>query len=274
MPESDILSRETRLTRCDPRALSIAQLVHRKAQPRMTILFGSRAKGTWHRFSDLDLLVIAEWAGDDDKEQALLNYAHQVADNQYGKDFIPIDAPVYEPNDLALYSRSVNHVIRRALNHGILLPETCYNDARYCRPPADYSGEPYLTASILRRSEIQRQQFHEYAEDPRFSYDPFTGRHAHQAVNSGLKALISACFQKYPITWDLTKLATAATAADPHFHWEPGIDPAIYNQYAPDREDEPAQQPITKLPNYARLVDQDIRYILERTKEIRFGHTA
>ena len=262
MPANDILSRPDRLDRCDPAALAVANQVSAQAQCQLTVLFGSRAKGTWHRFSDLDLLLIADWYDDEDKEQVIYDIAREVAKSSYTDEFVPVNIALYGPADLDLYSRSVNHVIRRALNYGILLPECYYNDARYCQPPANYSGEPLLTQSIISRVQDYRQRFQTDAAETGLKHDPFIGRNAHQAVNSALKALISANYRKYPITWDIYRLRTAAVAIDPQFHWTPNIDLACYNQYAPDQDDDPASWPLSNIPDYARLVYQDIDCIL------------
>ena len=46
-------------TKCDPRALRVAEDLHRKLEPKMTILFGSRARGDYEDGrSDIDIMVV------------------------------------------------------------------------------------------------------------------------------------------------------------------------------------------------------------------------
>ena len=272
MDEHHIHSKEARLAQADPKAVTVAAAIHETAQPDLTILFGSRAKGNWRPNSDLDLLVIAEWDADDAKVDAAAQVGQEAADHLYPKPPVTVNLTVLDREELATFSRSINHVIRRALNYGILFPNNLYHDLRYCSPPADYSGETYVAQHLSHKAQLAADQFHEYVNNPRFHWDHAIGRQAQQAVNNALHAVISARRRPFPITQDLVTLYRHANRVDPGLNWQPAIDLNCYNQYAPHNEDRPPASPLTDLPDYAELFEQDLQQLLERIRNIQKGN--
>ncbi|MEX2540782.1 MAG: nucleotidyltransferase domain-containing protein [Trueperaceae bacterium] len=91
---------------------AVASLV-RDLQPEQVILFGSRARGTQSKHSDLDLFIVMETA-----EKPLDRVAevmhHMPLAPEYGIDII-----VYRPDELA--ERRDSPFIRRILREGVVL---------------------------------------------------------------------------------------------------------------------------------------------------------
>ena len=50
--------RNNKTANADPKALAIAQWLHQATEAESTYLFGSRARGDYHKYSDIDVLVI------------------------------------------------------------------------------------------------------------------------------------------------------------------------------------------------------------------------
>lgn len=86
------------------------------ADPERIILFGSRARAEWKPDSDLDLLLIKDFAGSP-RELEARAYAslRGLA--------IPVDILCYTPDEAERRSKSPNHVIARALREGRVLYE-------------------------------------------------------------------------------------------------------------------------------------------------------
>ena len=80
-------------------------------QPARILLFGSRARGTANRWSDVDLLVVMEEVTD--KRRAAVEMRRALSDLQVSKDII-----VTTPEEIARRGHLVGSVIRAALRDG------------------------------------------------------------------------------------------------------------------------------------------------------------
>ena len=80
-------------------------------QPARILLFGSRARGTANRWSDVDLLVVMEDVTD--KRRAAVEMRRALSDLQVSKDII-----VTTPEEIARRGHLVGSVIRAALRDG------------------------------------------------------------------------------------------------------------------------------------------------------------
>ncbi len=80
-------------------------------QPSRILLFGSRARGTDNRWSDVDLLVVMEEVTD--KRRAAVEMRRTLSDLPVSKDII-----VTTPEEIARRGHLVGSVLRAALREG------------------------------------------------------------------------------------------------------------------------------------------------------------
>ena len=85
-------------------------------EPSRILLFGSRARGTDNRWSDVDLLVVMEEVTD--KRQAAIEIGRALSDLPVGKDII-----VTTPEEIARRGHLVGSVLRAALREGVVVYE-------------------------------------------------------------------------------------------------------------------------------------------------------
>lgn len=85
-------------------------------QPARILLFGSRARGTDNRWSDVDLLVVMEEVAD--KRHAAVEMGRALSDLPVSKDII-----VTTPDEIARRGHIVGTVLRAALREGKVVYE-------------------------------------------------------------------------------------------------------------------------------------------------------
>ena len=85
-------------------------------QPLRILLFGSRARGTDNRWSDVDLLVVMEEVAD--KRRAAVEMRRTLSDLPVSKDII-----VTTPEEIARRGHLVGTVLRAALREGKVVYE-------------------------------------------------------------------------------------------------------------------------------------------------------
>ena len=85
-------------------------------QPSRILLFGSRARGTDNRWSDVDLLVVMEEVAD--KRRAAVEIGRALSDLPVSKDII-----VTTPEEIARRGHLVGSVLRAALREGKVVYE-------------------------------------------------------------------------------------------------------------------------------------------------------
>ena len=85
-------------------------------EPSRILLFGSRARGTDNRWSDVDLLVVMEEVTD--KRRAAVEIGRVLSDLPVGKDII-----VTTPEEIARRGHLVGSVLRAALREGVVVYE-------------------------------------------------------------------------------------------------------------------------------------------------------
>lgn len=97
-----------------PQAVRAVERLRRAFAPERIILFGSYAKGTNHDGSDIDLLLIADLAGDP--------AIHQRRARQLTADcFPPIDVVFHRPEDIAEAEIARSPFLLSILGKGVLL---------------------------------------------------------------------------------------------------------------------------------------------------------
>jgi predicted nucleotidyltransferase len=89
----------------------ITRRIVETVRPVRILLFGSAAKGTWHKDSDLDLLVIVR--GPAHRRRL----AQKIYRNLHGVD-VPVDVVVATEDDVKTKGERVGNILRPALAEG------------------------------------------------------------------------------------------------------------------------------------------------------------
>ena len=260
---------------CDPRALRIAQELHRSQQPEITILFGSRARGDYvDGQSDIDVLLVRESVPDFKQKERIDRKAQKVARSLYGWP-VPVQTVWCTRDEFDQMRRTVNHVVARALQDGVIMPQDPeeYGN-RYGQDEPDLSNEWTVTSERLRHAEQHLAVFDMLANSDRPLMDDMIGLHAHQALEHAMKAVISARGRQYKTTHNLNELVGDVRRADPEFRFRLTIDGQIYNQYAGRDEYRPTKSALTGIPNYEEATRADVQRLLERVREIQGGQQS
>ena len=92
----------------EPIVATMVDRIAARFQPARILLFGSRARGTANRWSDVDLLVVMEEVAD--KRQAAVEMRRALSDLPVSKDIV-----VTTPEEIARRGKIVGGVLRAAL---------------------------------------------------------------------------------------------------------------------------------------------------------------
>ena len=95
---------------------TMVERIAARFQPARILLFGSRARGTANRWSDVDLLVVMEEVTD--KRRAAVEMGRVLSDLPVSKDII-----VTTPEEIARRGHLVGSVLRAALRDGKVVYE-------------------------------------------------------------------------------------------------------------------------------------------------------
>ena len=250
--------------KADPKALGVAKAVYEAISPNRVILFGSRARGD-HREaeSDIDILIVSDQAGDaaivEDAESA----ARQCADTLFNRD-VPIQLLWRTTDEFQQTRRTINGVVARAIDEGIIMPEDLDNDRNQDN---DYAHEWTITDQRVEHAEIHLDGFQDLAGRNR--NDRLIGKNAQEAMEHALKALISAYGIRYERTHDLNKLLQQVNDADPEFQLHPRSNYQVLNQYSGGDDYYVPKAFLTDSPTYYEDVTSDVSTLLARVSELR-----
>ncbi len=256
------------LTKCDPRALRLAQELQKAEQPEAAILFGSRARGDYREgHSDIDIMLVQENSPSKEQESRALDVAKAFAESLYNQR-VQVQIIWETSEEFDKMRRTVNHVVANALRDGIVMPRNPeeYNN-RYNDDYDHYEYEWTVTEERYRHAGEHLEAFNDLIETRRS--DRMIGQHAHGAMEHALKALISATGQRYQHIHDVNLLTHDALIADPDFQFDPALDGGVYDQYAGANEYRVTQSPITSIDDYRNIVNADVQTILHRVRELR-----
>ncbi len=258
---------------CDPRALRIAETLHRTEQPDITVLFGSRARGDYQeQRSDIDIMLVQELPPTGEQRARAFASAEKSAETLYRRR-VPVQILWKTSAEFHRMRRSVNDVVANALKDGIVMSQDpdklppLYRDTENQKDAEDYAIEWSVTEERIRQSEKNLTTFNilVQANDD----DDMIGMHAQRAMEHALKALISANQESYPHVHRIDQLTDHALRSDPGLEFHPSIDGAIYNQYAGRDDYYATETPISGIGNYRERVNADVRLILDRVQEIK-----
>jgi predicted nucleotidyltransferase len=247
---------------CDPKARAVALAVYEAVQPRMVILFGSRARGDYHDDSDIDLLVITgeEPAGNDGFVQATRS-AHRKADAVYG---YPIGVDVLHLTDaeFADRRRARNHVAGQAVRDGVDQNGERLNDR--------YEGEERDNRPDIRQrianAERELRTLKILIEND--ADQETIGFHVQQALENALKGWISALDGEYRNTHDIGNLAAIVRGFPAEGDTPAGEQLDWLTKYAVEYRYEGARMSMTDRFELPSVVHDTVAAILGRTLEL------
>ena len=128
----------TATVKYDTRALAVGRAVLQDTAAETVILFGSRARGDYHKDSDIDLLLVhSRWQDADVRKKALA--AWDKAERLYGTR-IPVDVVSFTPEEFHHMRRTINSVAAIATEEGITMDGQPAGE-EYGNDDGDYSNE-------------------------------------------------------------------------------------------------------------------------------------
>ena len=239
----------------DPRAVSVAQVMRDLIDAECVILFGSRSRKDWTGISDIDIMVITPEQPTQTDEIRITAAAEEILNRTYAES-PAIDLVVLSSEQYRKRSKSINNVAAIASREGIKLT----------RSSEDYVGREY-DDDAEREDRIQR------VADANMHYrnlnlmldagveDRGAVFQAHQALEHGMKALISALGNEYTHRHSLTALANTIRQNDPERDWQ-------WNGYAGAARYGQAINPVTDFRQMANDVTNDLEQIHRRIAEL------
>ena len=246
----------------DPRAVSVAQAVGDLIDVECVILFGSRSRKGWTVRSDIDIMVITPEPPTQTDESRIAAAAERILGRVY-EETPAIDLVMLSTQQYRRRSKSINNVAAIASREGIKLT----------RNPEDYVGHEFDEAAE-REDRIRR------IADANMHYrnlnlmldagvqDRGVVFQAHQALENGMKALISALGNEYPHRHNLTELANTIGQSDHGRDWNFRSDLQQLNGYAGAARYGQVLDPVTDFTQMADDVTSDLEQLHQRTLEL------
>ena len=246
----------------DPRAVSVAEVMRDLIDAECVILFGSRSRKDWTGISDIDIMVITPEQPTQADEIRITAAAEEILDRTYPESPV-FDLVVLSSDQYRKRSKSINNVAAIASREGIKLT----------RNPEDYVGHEY-DDDAEREDRIQR------VVDANMHYrnlnlmldagveDRGAVFQAHQALEHGMKALISALGNEYPHRHSLTALANTIRQNDLERDWQFHSNLWQLNGYAGTARYGQAINPVTDFRQMANDVTNDLEQIHRRIAEL------
>ena len=246
----------------DPRAVSVAQAVHDLIDAECVILFGSRSREGWTDRSDIDIMVITQEPPTQTDEARITAAVEKILDHTYAER-PAIDLVMLSTEQYRRRSKSINNVAAISSREGIKLT----------RNPEDYIGHEFDEAAE-REDRIRR------IADANMHYrnlnlmldagvqDRGVVFQAHQALENGMKALISALGNEYPHRHNLTELANTIGQSDHGRDWNFRSDLQQLNGYAGAARYGQVLDPVTDFTQMADDVTSDLEQLHRRILEL------
>ena len=239
----------------DPRAVKLAELLHKTRQPQLTILFGSRARGDHAEGRSNIAIMLVESHPPEDKVAADADMAFRKAKAElYRGQHIGFDLVVRTPEDFRKRCPGVNELEAQALRDGHIIGQ----EAEYYRAFARRIGTRHQTRWANQHLEFMQNTQNESQ-----------GVQAYLAVRHALMAAVNAAGEWCPDIHDVEMLLELARQADPEGRYATTLDPEIYTQYGDNREGIPLHTSFTSRPEHLEWATQDVQAILARTETLK-----
>ena len=266
MTSAPIIISESANAGYDPRAVSVAQKARERIDAECVILFGSRSRADWNGDSDIDLMAIVRDAPAwDERERATETVRRILAETYSEYNYMPMDLLFLSEDDYRRRAKSVNNVAAIASREGIKL----------ARDPEDYAEpETEIDDEVEREDRVRRisdANVHYRAMNHALDggmEDRVAVFNAHQVLEHGMKALISARGRRYPHSHNLDTLASEIRRIDIARRWRFASDLVQLTGYAGGNRYAEATNPVTDFARMANAVTDDIELIYRRIQEI------
>ena len=186
----------------DPKALAIARAAQDAVHNSTIILFGSRATGTHHENSDVDILLVFNAGPIAEISRAGRAIKQFMAENPPR---LKVDIASMDASRFQYCRRAPNHVAGQATRKGIIMaPERLEFTGNY---DDNYSAswpdtKERLQAAYRHIGGFEREFHHPEGEQENYGFS------AQQAVENSLKAWISAAALNYSRIHDLEEIAS------------------------------------------------------------------
>ena len=214
----------------DPHALATAKAVQQVVTPDTVILFGSRARGDYHRQSDLDLMVV----GDDTTAGLAERAAREYLKNHPPR--MEVEIFKFTREEFARYRRAGQHIAGQAMHHGVFMSSERLNyQANYNN---EYPEHWEATKQRLENTWKRLVSFNNKVDEEDWDQD-MTGFTAQQSIENGLKGILSAHNCPETFRHDLNGI------------WE------HYAQHHHDPQDTTLKAAVEDLLQYTTAADQD-----------------
>ena len=246
----------------DPRAVSVAQAVHDLIDAECVILFGSRSREGWSDRSDIDIMVITEEPPTQTDEGRIAASAEKILGRTYAES-PAIDLVLLSTKQYSRRSKSINNVAAIASREGIKLTQ---NPEEYIGHEFDDTAEREERVLRIADANMHYRNLHLMLDAG--VQDRGVVFQAHQALENGMKALISALGNQYPHRHDLTELADAIRQGDSEGDWHFQSDLQQLSGYAGAARYGQVLNPVTDFMRMADDVTSDLEQLHQRILEL------
>ena len=251
--------------RRDYRAIEVARTLRDLIDAECVILFGSRCRDDWRDRSDVDLMVINPGMPAPEDVYRIKEEADTIASKIYANDLMSVDLVFMTSEEYDRKSRrTINNVAVFAREEGIKMTR----DSDGCDDlPDDDDHHDRRDGRAERNRRIADANMHyntmQVLLNAGMEYND-TVYHAHQALEHGLKALISAMDQRYPHIHELTRLIIYADSLNLQIR----SNLTQLDTYAGGDRYEPALIPVTDFTLMANDVTHDLEMIHQHTARL------
>ena len=253
----------------DPQALHVARTLRDAIDAERVILFGSRARADWTSRSDIDLMIINPEEPGLDDIRSIEATARDIVSETYPGSSPSIDFVYFSSEEFHRKStKTINNVARFAREEGIIVssaPEG-FNDSQP-RDQENDSSEEYLEREKrVADANMHYDDMHNMLDMGRETR--LTIYCAHQALEHGMKALISAFGQDYEHTHDLNILGNHISRIDPVQTWRWSSNLEQLNLYAGRPRYDTPRDPVSDCRAMANAATDDLTDLYNRIREL------
>ena len=257
----------------DPRAVAVAEAVHKRERPQATLLFGSRARGDYNeKYSDIDLLLVCDGYPDEDARLDAAEFAAATVKAIYRR-YVPFQLEYVCRDSFDADRPYINSVSTQAMLTGVVMSDNPEEFAsQYANQPEGFPRRynwPEYDEHMAAAADYLAAFNSLSGVNP---VDRALGQLAQQALERARKAAIIA-FGATPernthnigsLLGTLRRLDTEMT----NYHF--AVEPDIYNQYAGGERYElgSGQRRLTDVENYHEDTVADARFLLACARRV------
>ena len=253
----------------DPKALHVARTLREAIDAECVILFGSRARADWTSRSDIDLMIINPVEPGLDDIHSIEATARNIISEIYSGNCPGVDFVYFSSEEFQRKStKTINNVARFARKEGVAMSRTPedFNDSQGRDEENDYSEEYLEREKRIADANMHYDDMHALLDLGRET------RHtiycAQQALEHGMKALISAFGQDYEHTHDLNILGNHISQIDPVQTWRFSSNLGQLSLYAGRPRYDSPRDPVSDFKAMANATTDDLTDLYNRIREL------